>query len=78
MLVLTRRMDPTADVVVDELNRRAIPVVRFDLGEVAVAAELVGSRWVGQLRIENRSVRLEDTLGVYYLADAITGETAAP
>jgi hypothetical protein len=66
VLVLTRRMDPTADVVVDELNRRAIPVVRFDWGEVAVAAELVGSRWVGQLRIGNRSARLEDTLGVYY------------
>ncbi|MGH3784565.1 MAG: hypothetical protein ACRDRO_29100, partial [Pseudonocardiaceae bacterium] len=32
VLVLTRRMDPTADVVVDGLNRRAIPVIRFDLG----------------------------------------------
>ncbi|MGH3985680.1 MAG: hypothetical protein ACRDST_24110 [Pseudonocardiaceae bacterium] len=65
MLVLTRRMDPTADVVVDELNRRAVPVVRFDLGEV-VAAELVGSRWVGQLRTGSRSARMEDAVGVYY------------
>lgn len=66
VLVLTRRMDPTADVVVDELNRRAIPVIRFDLGEVVVAAELVGSRWVGQLRAGSRCARLEDAVGVYY------------
>ncbi|MBV9162376.1 MAG: hypothetical protein JO281_12665, partial [Pseudonocardiales bacterium] len=66
MLVLTRRMDPTADVLIDELNRRAVPVVRFDLGEVVVAAELIGSRWVGQLRAGNWYARLEDTVGVYY------------
>ncbi|MDQ2882832.1 MAG: hypothetical protein M3Y48_17035 [Actinomycetota bacterium] len=66
VLVLTRRMDPTADVVVEELNRRAIPVIRFDLGEVVVAAELVGTRWVGQLRAGSRCARLEDTVGVYY------------
>ncbi|MGH3829465.1 MAG: hypothetical protein ACRDRS_03280 [Pseudonocardiaceae bacterium] len=52
--------------MVDELNRRAIPVIRFDLGEVVVAAELVGSRWVGQLRIGNRCARLEDVSGIYY------------
>jgi protein-L-isoaspartate O-methyltransferase len=66
ILVLTRRMDATADLVVDELNRRDVPVVRFDLGEVTVAAELVGSRWVGQLRTASRTTRLEDALGVYY------------
>ena len=66
VLVLTRRMDATADVVVDELNRRGVPVTRFDLGEVTVAAELVGSRWVGELRTATRTARLEDTLGVYY------------
>lgn len=66
VLVLTRRMDATADLVVDELNRRGVPVVRFDLGEVTVAAELVGSRWVGQLRTASRTTRLEDALGIYY------------
>lgn len=59
-------MDATADVVVDELNRRGAPVARFDLGEVVVAAELVGPRWVGQLRAAGRTARLEDALGVYY------------
>lgn len=66
MLVLTQRMDPTADVVIEELNRRAVPVVRFDLGEVVVAAELAGPRWVGELRAGSRCARLRDTVGVYY------------
>lgn len=64
--VLTRRVDATADVVIDELNRRDVPVVRFDLNEVTVSAELVGSRWVGQLRTSTRTARIEETAGIYY------------
>ncbi|MGH4026381.1 MAG: MvdC/MvdD family ATP grasp protein [Pseudonocardiaceae bacterium] len=64
--VVTRRLDATADVVIDELNRRGVPVVRFDLGEITVSAELVGSRWVGQLSTKTRTARIEDTAGIYY------------
>lgn len=64
--VVTRCLDATADVVVDELNRRGVPVVRFDLDEITVAAELVGSGWVGQLRTPTRTARIEETVGIYY------------
>lgn len=64
--VVTRRLDATADVVIDALNRRGVPVVRFDWDEITVSAELVGSRWVGQLRTKTRTARIEDTVGIYY------------
>lgn len=64
--VMTQRLDVTADVVIDELNRRGMPVLRFDLDEITVAAELVGSRWVGQLCTPTRTVRIEETVGIYY------------
>lgn len=66
VLVLTRRMDATADVVVEELNRRDVPVARFDWDEVTVSAELVGARWVGEVRTSSRVARLEDARGIYY------------
>lgn len=64
--VVTRRLDATADVVIDELNGRGVPVVRFDLDEMTVSAELVGSRWVGQLRTPTRTARIEENAGIYY------------
>ncbi len=64
--VVTRSLDATADVVIDELNRRGVPVVRFDLDEITVAAELVGSGWVGQLRTPTRTARIEEVIGIYY------------
>lgn len=64
--VVTRNFDATADVVVEELNRRGVTVVRFDLDEITVAAELVGSRWVGQLRTPTRTARIEEAVGIYY------------
>jgi hypothetical protein len=64
--VVTRSLDATADVVIDELNRRGVSVVRFDLDEITVAAELVGSGWVGQLRTSTRTTRIEEAIGIYY------------
>jgi MvdD-like protein with pre-ATP grasp domain len=64
--VVTRSLDATADVVIDELNRRGVPVVRFDLNEITVAAELVGSSWLGQLRTPTRTARIEEAIGIYY------------
>ncbi len=64
--VVTRSLDPTADVVIDELNRRGVPVVRCDLDEITVAAELTSSGWVGQLRTPTRTTRIEKAIGLYY------------
>lgn len=64
--VVTRRLDSTTDVVIEELNRRGAPVVRFDLDEITVTAELDGSRWVGTLRTPTRTVQLAEATGIYY------------
>lgn len=64
--VVTQRLDATADVVIEELNRRGVPVMRFDLGEIMVAAELVGSRWIGELSTPTRTARIEEVVGIYY------------
>ncbi len=46
VLVLTHRFDPTADYVVEKLNRRGVPVFRCDTSEfprtLSVSAELTG------------------------------------
>ncbi|MBN3929184.1 ATP-grasp ribosomal peptide maturase [Streptomyces verrucosisporus] len=46
VLVLTGRFDPTADLVVEELNRRAVPVFRTDVADfplgLSLAARLGG------------------------------------
>lgn len=66
MWVVTRRLDATSDVVINELNRRDVPVMRFDLDEITVAAELVGASWVGRLCTPTRMARIEDAIGIYY------------
>lgn len=61
VLVLTSRFDPTADRVVEELNRRGVPVFRADAAEfpssLTLAARLDGGR---------RTVELTDIAAVYY------------
>ncbi|GAA2791443.1 MvdC/MvdD family ATP grasp protein [Saccharopolyspora taberi] len=66
VLVLTQRFDATADVVIDELNRRGVPLVRADLGDLTVSAELDGPRWTGVLAAEHHAVKLDDITGIYY------------
>jgi hypothetical protein len=64
--ILTQRLDSTADVVIEELNRRGVPVARFDLNEITVAAELTGAEWTGTLSTPTRTVSLDDAAGIYY------------
>lgn len=64
--VFTQRLDSTADVVIEELNRRGVPVARFDLDEITVTAELDGDHWVGSLSTPSRTVELDDVAGIYY------------
>jgi ATP-grasp ribosomal peptide maturase len=69
VLVLTHWFDPTADHIVEELNRRSVPVFRCDVAEfpqrLTVAATLNGT-WVGTLRNPTREVELREVSGVLY------------
>jgi ATP-grasp ribosomal peptide maturase len=69
VLVLTHWFDPTADHVVEELNRRAARVFRCDVAEfpqrLTVTAALNG-RWAGILRSATREVELREVSGVLY------------
>ena len=70
VVILTHPFDPTADKVVDELNRRGVPVFRCDAAEfpetLRVGAELHGGHWSGQLRTIRRRVELDQVTGIYY------------
>ncbi|WP_246127241.1 ATP-grasp ribosomal peptide maturase, partial [Embleya hyalina] len=70
VLVLSGRFDPTADLVVEELNKRAVPVFRADPAEfpleLSVAASFDGVTWSGTLRNDRRSLDLAAVRSVYY------------
>jgi len=67
VLILTHQFDPTADKVVEELNRRDIAVLRVDTSEfserLSVAAELTGGQWSGRLTTARRCLDLVDRVG---------------
>ncbi len=70
VLILTYPFDPTADKVVDELNRRGVSLFRCDGADfpekLSVGAELLNGRWSGQLRTLRRRLELDDVTGIYY------------
>ncbi|WP_399892131.1 MvdC/MvdD family ATP grasp protein [Streptomyces sp. BBFR51] len=70
VLVVTRLDDATADVVVEELGRRSVPVVRLDPGHfpatTTVAARAEGPRLTGEVRTGTRSVALDAVRSVYW------------
>jgi len=70
VLVVSRETDPTADLVVDELATRHVPVMRFDMADfpqaVSLSVEHHAAPWAGVLADKFRSVRLEDVRAVYY------------
>lgn len=70
VLILTHPFDPTADKVVEELNRRDVAVFRSDTSQfpltLVVGAELHEGRWEGQARTERRVVNLSEVAGIYY------------
>ncbi|WP_373325001.1 ATP-grasp ribosomal peptide maturase [Actinocatenispora rupis] len=68
--MLTQWFDPTADMVVDELNRRGVPVFRCDPGDLpqrlTLNAEL-GMGWAGNLRLDTgRTLDLAEVSCAYY------------
>lgn len=69
VLILTRQFDPTADWVIEELNRRRAPVLRFDIADFPLNAEFtatLNTEWVGALRAGRRSLDLSRISGIYY------------
>ncbi|MGJ5897554.1 ATP-grasp ribosomal peptide maturase [Streptomyces sp. V2] len=71
VLVCTRDEDATADLVVTELNRRRVPVLRFDPGEdfpaaVVLAARAGGSGWNGRLAVGDRTADLSSVRALYH------------
>lgn len=69
VLVLTGIDDPTSDAVIDELNSRAVPVVRCDPADVVDAGVSVAARYGGgpsYLRTASRDLNLRDVRSVYY------------
>jgi ATP-grasp ribosomal peptide maturase len=87
VLVVTRLDDATADEVIGELNRRRVPVVRLDPGDVptavTVAAAFDGTGVAGTLATETRAVDLDGVRSVYwrrptpYSADLAMSEQVA-
>ncbi|MGW1275510.1 ATP-grasp ribosomal peptide maturase [Streptomyces tsukubensis] len=73
VLVLTRRhMDATADLVVTELARRGIPLVRLDPGDFPQSSDLTArigpgqGGWTGVWRGQHRDLPLGEVTAVYY------------
>jgi len=70
VLVLTADLDPTADLVIAELNRRGTPVVRIDPGDfpakLSLTAVMGSQGWRGRVRGQHRDVSLPDIRSVYY------------
>jgi ATP-grasp ribosomal peptide maturase len=72
VLVLAENLDPSADLVVQALTERSVPVVRFDLAEfpqsVTLAAkhDAVHPGWTGDLAAGRHAVQLQEVRAVYY------------
>jgi ATP-grasp ribosomal peptide maturase len=71
VLVATEFEDPTADLVIAELNRRRVPVLRFDPGRdfpgsAVVSARTVPSGWGGRLTVGERTADLENVRALYH------------
>lgn len=72
VLVLTQAEDPTADLVLEQLNRRGVRFFRCDPGDfpaslwMTAVCDSGGDRWSGWLHDGIRGVRLERVRAVYY------------
>ncbi|MFF9571210.1 ATP-grasp ribosomal peptide maturase [Streptomyces sp. NPDC014685] len=71
VLVCTEYEDATADLVIAELNRRRVPVLRFDPGRdfpapVVLAARVGPSGWGGRLTVGKRTADLSAVRALYH------------
>ncbi|TDE09732.1 ATP-grasp ribosomal peptide maturase [Jiangella asiatica] len=69
MMVMTTESDTTADLVVEELNERSVPVFRFDTAhfptDVTLTAQLEDG-WRGSVRFGEREIELARAGSAYY------------
>jgi ATP-grasp ribosomal peptide maturase len=70
VFVLTQQLDFHADLVIAELNRRSIPVVRFDTADFPLRATLtahsrIGS-WDGAIVTELRAIGFDQIASIWY------------
>lgn len=71
VLVCTEYEDATADLVIAELNRRRVPVLRFDPGRdfpapVVLAARIGAGGWGGWLTVGERTADLSAVRALYH------------
>lgn len=71
VLVCTEYEDPTADLIIAELNRRRVPVLRFDPGRdlpasVTLAARIGDGDWDGRLTVGARTAELSGVRALYH------------
>ena len=70
VLILASERDFTADRMVKELERRAVPVARVDTAwfpqRASIDAQLCKGRWVGTLSAGGRAIVLEGLRSVWY------------
>ncbi|MFI1386716.1 MvdC/MvdD family ATP grasp protein [Embleya sp. NPDC020886] len=83
MLVATGPVDPTADLVITELNQRGIPCARIDPGgfprDVTLDATLSRDGvWHGHLAQGTRRIALEDICAVYWRRPTTIHASATP
>ncbi|QNP67935.1 ATP-grasp ribosomal peptide maturase (plasmid) [Streptomyces genisteinicus] len=87
MLVVAERLDAAADMVVDALNLREVPVMRFDIADFPQHLTLTGAHlptepgWTGTLDDGRRTTRLEEVRAVYWRRPArpvIAGTVPGP
>lgn len=72
VLVVAEQLDAAADMVVDQLNQRDVPVMRFDVAEFPQHLTLTGAHqrqepgWTGLIDDGRRTARLEEVRAVYW------------
>ncbi len=72
VLVVAEQLDAAADMVVDQLNQRDVPVMRFDAADFPQKIALTAGHrsttagWEGTLDDGHRSARLQGVRAVYY------------
>ena len=70
VLIVTHWFDPTADLVIEELGRRSVPLVRFDAADfpqcLTFNATLGPNDWHGTIKVRDRSVDLGEVSGIYF------------
>ena len=71
VLVSTQDEDATADLVIAELNRRRVPVLRLDPGRdfpdsAVLAARLCPDGWGGTLTVAERTADLNAVRAIYH------------